>query len=834
MKRLLSMMLVLMMVLTFGFAVSVSAEGTVGQVVIYIQDFEGAESEWKGFLKNNFTGVKEDGKVSGNHNAYVNITPESVVYSGATTLTGRTSVATGDYRLKQNAFNYRMETADINLPYEYGKTYTLSWKGYFGSSDTSVARTKAVKNASGINHSQKWEGYSKKDGEPVNVGQWYGSYVYWINRFGSENTWEKVSDTNEFDEASGWNEFCYKNIGYGIWDGKNKDTINAEGYTTDTIKSLFFQWKMYDRLAKLLVDNKAYAGGGYELANALVTRADGTTVDYKGGYIGDFELLALLGGSSYVFDITADDVKKYDDMAKVDMAGNKYLPKTASEIAALPDSERYYDKDGVQTEYLPLVKTWHLFEDCTALKSAKKLEEFSMVLSKSINEIGLDDVRITASVMMYDDVVTISGEAGGTVKAVTNPVTGESQTLSASGVVSGVNDYFGTSYTVESMAENLKAVYNGEELEVSNDGNTFTFSIAPEKVTKNGTLDIITSGVKEVVPVATLTVNEKSTIEIADGGYASGKVQLSDMPEKEGVVMLAFYRGDSMEKAVTIYEGDISKKESIDFKVEGVKSFSVKAFVLGKDFQPVCTPDEVKLQKPPVIIFKFDDARPGSLAQAKCLDNAMKYLTSRGIEGSVGVLTSSIPTVLETPGSYAENTRIYKSWIADGHELWLHGYDHGSRKEGDTTIYEFEESYDEQKKDIGESVKLMKEYLGYEFTTFGASWNRNNDDTIKLLNNEFPQFKAVMFGIEKAEKFNALNINSYGSIESKTGVASYDQCVSYFEKSTNKDHLVLQAHPPYWDETSMAEFRKMVTYLENKGCEFMTPDEYRRYNELNS
>lgn len=44
--------------------------------------------------------------------------------------------------------------------------------------------------------------------------------------------------------------------------------------------------------------------------------------------------------------------------------------------------------------------------------------------------------------------------------------------------------------------------------------------------------------------------------------------------------------------------------------------------------------------------------------------------------------------------------------------------------------------------------------------------------------------------------------------------------------------LVLQGHPPYWTDASFDQFKEIVTYLQSRGHEFLTPTEY--WNRVNN
>lgn len=165
--------------------------------------------------------------------------------------------------------------------------------------------------------------------------------------------------------------------------------------------------------------------------------------------------------------------------------------------------------------------------------------------------------------------------------------------------------------------------------------------------------------------------------------------------------------------------------------------------------------------------------------------------------------------------------------VADGNiEIWHHGYYHDKANR-----VEFSGgTYDEQYKQLKDTIDLMQDKCGITLRTFGPPYNATDKVTIEALNN-LPQMKVFFFP-SVTEGGTQLMLRESGNLETDTGVVDYDKFVETYESSKkDKPYLVLQGHPGNFSDQSFENFKKIVEYLMAKNTVFMTPTEY--YNKLN-
>ncbi|MBR0277810.1 MAG: DUF2334 domain-containing protein [Clostridia bacterium] len=168
----------------------------------------------------------------------------------------------------------------------------------------------------------------------------------------------------------------------------------------------------------------------------------------------------------------------------------------------------------------------------------------------------------------------------------------------------------------------------------------------------------------------------------------------------------------------------------------------------------------------------------------------------------------------DNPKAYFEKI---KEWHNEGIEIWNHGFYHSKE--------EFHGSeYDYQKKVIKDTNTFLYDNTGIIMTAFGSPFNNSDETTFKVIKNEFPQIKCVMF----SEYFNNSKLCSLTqriNIEPKSGVADYDFFVNNFNTKTFDNYAVIQGHPGGWDEKSFENFEKTLEFLKDNKAEFVTPSE---------
>ena len=229
----------------------------------------------------------------------------------------------------------------------------------------------------------------------------------------------------------------------------------------------------------------------------------------------------------------------------------------------------------------------------------------------------------------------------------------------------------------------------------------------------------------------------------------------------------------------------------------------------------------------PVIILKLDDLTPRGAAPGKPVsDNFQRtvdMLRSLGVHASLGIICNSLETA---PAEFCE-------WIKDVNrqgdiEFWLHGYSHHEfPRENGRRVTEFSNRpYEEQYKSIEISQQLAKEKLGFEFRTFGSPFNQTDKSTIKVLDAR-PEITSWLFGPASATTDSRRSLERRIDLEVPIMKPNYEKFVENYDLfGKNLQYIVLQGHPNSWGGKQRAEFGKIVKFLKEKGCRFMTPSEF--------
>lgn len=333
--------------------------------------------------------------------------------------------------------------------------------------------------------------------------------------------------------------------------------------------------------------------------------------------------------------------------------------------------------------------------------------------------------------------------------------------------------------------------------------------------------------------------NITTQAELMNDTVVKGKVFItdsSDMTEKTEVVVAALSCGEVLQYDV-VHTGMLPAGVSeYSFQLENIKNADeIKACVLLKDKKKRCSSvATADLEPAQVVVFKFDDLKPTMGNQVSKFDRAMGFLGKEGIPATAGILGKWLENAKRNPEKYQNQISIVKNWILAGHQLWIHGYDHtpgefAAMKEKPAATYQ------QQKELIQITYDLMETVLSYRTTCFSASFNQNNESTISVLNQEFPQIQTVMFMHDTNQRLDALNLSSDSicEIETTTGVVSSELFFARYPYVAQLPYLVIQAHPGLWNEESFKELKKIVNFLKTKNCVFMTPEQYYKFTVKN-
>lgn len=223
---------------------------------------------------------------------------------------------------------------------------------------------------------------------------------------------------------------------------------------------------------------------------------------------------------------------------------------------------------------------------------------------------------------------------------------------------------------------------------------------------------------------------------------------------------------------------------------------------------------------PQVIILKLDDVQqvPNGIVH-KNWQRMADYLVANQLKGSFGIICHSLE----------KDNPAYFNWIKEWQkrgcvEFWLHGYKQrtAADKKG-----EFEEgTFEEQKTVLERCARLAREKLGFALPAFGPHWSGTTEATERAL--QALEDNAIwLYGPRQSQHYRKLSLPRVMGLENPTFVPDFDKFKATYDKiGFREPYLVLQGHPPAWDEKRWDGFCRIIAFLKEKGCVFMTPSEY--------
>lgn len=226
---------------------------------------------------------------------------------------------------------------------------------------------------------------------------------------------------------------------------------------------------------------------------------------------------------------------------------------------------------------------------------------------------------------------------------------------------------------------------------------------------------------------------------------------------------------------------------------------------------------------PQVIILKLDDVTPqgahGSVPVSARWQRVADFVEQNHIKAAFGIIGYSLE----------QDNQAYFNWIRRWNkkgiiEFWNHGY---LNRKAEDKAGEFERSYEEQKSSLEKTQRLSREKLGIELNTFGAHWSGTNDATARALAG-IPEIRMVFYDPPVSGKHLFKRVLT---IENPTFVPDFEKFKTlYMKNAKNEPCLALQGHPNAWDDARWAGFVKIIQFLKEQNCVFMTPSEYLAQN----
>jgi len=231
----------------------------------------------------------------------------------------------------------------------------------------------------------------------------------------------------------------------------------------------------------------------------------------------------------------------------------------------------------------------------------------------------------------------------------------------------------------------------------------------------------------------------------------------------------------------------------------------------------------------PIIILKLDDLK-GDRNPRNPIPWRWKrvadLLESRKLHASMGIIGKDM----------GNDDRAFFTWVRATHqrgfiEFWNHGYTHGKEDYQGKKVAEFQMPYEKQKGYFQKTQRLAKEKLGFPFVAFGAPFNAIDATTARVLQ-ENSDLKIWLFGnvrLAREGRFSKTVLERRANLEHPTLKPNFAKFKEQFARNRTRQYLVLQGHPGCWDDARFKEFERIVTYLQEQKCTFMTPSGYVKW-----
>lgn len=216
-----------------------------------------------------------------------------------------------------------------------------------------------------------------------------------------------------------------------------------------------------------------------------------------------------------------------------------------------------------------------------------------------------------------------------------------------------------------------------------------------------------------------------------------------------------------------------------------------------------------------MVILKADNLgfQPGMSSFRRLIDIGDR----RRIPHSIGVITNRLSHLLTREVHYLR--ACFEDPLL---ELWNHSHTHRKL----VTLTQAQ-----QAEDIRTAQRLICEQLGVACTVFGAPYNQYNADSIAALQ-ECGELDA-MFLVEPTLAAGSRLVNvsretllSPEFVRPSTRQNDLKEFIRRYELLKNAELMVIQFHPPAWNEHGFSVYEQCLDYLLEQGVRFVTMRDY--------
>ena len=214
------------------------------------------------------------------------------------------------------------------------------------------------------------------------------------------------------------------------------------------------------------------------------------------------------------------------------------------------------------------------------------------------------------------------------------------------------------------------------------------------------------------------------------------------------------------------------------------------------------------------IIFKSDDlGLPTGIENFKYFD---RFLAKYHIPVSIGIIAKYLKFIKTSDIDY-----IKGMLSQPGYEIWNHSFKHPK-----LPTLSKSEQYTEIKNAQNEIARL----LGLQPEFFGAPYNLYDANSIEVIGEL--GFKGVYLVEEALMRGSSLVNIDRGTLLSPEFVRSTNRECDFiefkrrFHLKKNQEYLVVQFHPPAWNQVDFIEFERIINFLIEQRCRFINFNDY--------
>ena len=313
---------------------------------------------------------------------------------------------------------------------------------------------------------------------------------------------------------------------------------------------------------------------------------------------------------------------------------------------------------------------------------------------------------------------------------------------------------------------------------------------------------------------------------------ASMNITANNDTDFELFFALGLYEDDILvEIKTTSVEASSKKAEpvlSVNVPNDG-KEYTVKAFAWRNlNNAPLFKVRSLKAEtSEPIAIIKLDDF--GTNSGIGIWQEVAQWANEKDVKMSFGLMGYAIE---QTKCGKSHATAVANLAKDPMIEVWSHGYD------WQTGHFTSTDEAD-QANEFAESNRVAEE-AGFTMTAFNPPSNGMNATTVKVLNEQFPNYTTVMLMSSTKPAIDTGDNNFtvlWKRINCEAGSTSNTETVENLkarwneQKANGAEYIVLQLHPQGWtsNRASQERFYEFVMWLKDQGVVFMNPSEYTAY-----